>query len=126
MKQVHYKTLLTNVELAFASLSKQGFSCRTNFTSSLMDAHALIDNELDDCANVVFYTSDAMETLKASNMIEPSISLGISSNQVGEVVRVFKHFDLNCHGLKDGDKAFKVDMTKYDINAPIRARMAIC
>lgn len=126
MKQVHYKTLLTNVELAFASLSKQGFSCRTNFTSSLMDAHALIDNELDDCANVVFYTSDAMETLKASNMIEPSISLGIQSNMVGEVVRVFKHFDLNCHGLKDGDKAFLCDMTKYDINAPIRARMAIC
>ena len=126
MKKVHYKTLLTNVELAFASLSKEGFSCRTNFTSSLMDAHALIDNELDDCANVVFYTSDAMETLKASNMIEPSISLGIKSNQVGEVIRVFKHFDLNCHGLKQGDKAFYVDMSKHDINAPLRARMAIC
>ena len=126
MKKVHYKTLLTNIELAFASLSKQGFSCRTNYTSSLMDAHALIDNELDDCANVVFYTSDAMETLKKSNMVEPSISLGIKSSQVGEVVRAFKHFDLNCHGLKDGDKAFLVDMSKHDINAPLRARMAIC
>ena len=126
MKQVHYKTLLTNIELAFASLSKQGFSCRTNYTNSLIDAHALIDNELDDSENVVFYTSDAMEQLKASNMVEPSISLGINAKHVGEVVRVFKHFDLNCHGLKDGDKAFLVDMSKHDINAPLRARMGIC
>ena len=117
---------MTNIELAFASLSKQGFSCRTNFTSSLMDAHALINNELDDAENVVFYTSDAMEQLKASNMVEPSISLGINAKHVGEVVRVFKHFDLNCHGLKDGDRAFLVDMSKHDINAPIRQRMAIC
>ena len=125
MKQVHYKTLLTNIGLALDSLSKQGFSCRTNFTSNLMDAHELINSELDTSENVVFYTSDAMEQLKASNMVNPSMSLGINAKHVGEVVRVFKHFDLNCHGLKDGDRAFLVDMSKYDINAPIRARMAI-
>ena len=125
MKQVHYKTLVTNIELAMASLSKNGFSCRTNYTTSLMDAHKLIDNELDDCANVVFYTSDAMETLKKSHSATPGINMGIKSKNVGEVVRVFKHFDLNCHHLKQGDTAFYVDMTKHDINGPLRARMAI-
>ena len=126
MKQVHYKTLLTNIGLALDSLSKQGFSCRTNFTSNLMDAHELINSELDTSENVVFYTSDAMEQLKASTSVTPSINLGVKTTNANEVRRVFRHFDLNVHGFKQGDTAMLVDMSKYHSDEPLRSKVAIC
>lgn len=126
MRPQHYKTLVTNIELAFASLSKMGFSCRTNYTHNQMDARELMENELDNSENIIFYTSEAMEQLKTSTSATPSINLGVKTTKADEVRRVFRHFDLNVHGFKQGDTAMLVDMSKYHSDEPLRSKVAIC
>jgi len=123
----HYKTLLDKIHLVFAELSKQGMSCRTNFTQCLMDGRDLIKQEFGDSkdANVIFYSREELERLKKDPSKSPSINLGVQSNKSGEIIRVMNHFDLNTHQFADGHEAIFVDMSVADINKIARQRMVI-
>ena len=124
----HYKTLLDKIHLVFAELSKQGVSCRTNFTQSLMDGRDSIKQEFGDSkdANVIFYSREELERLKKDPSKSPSINLGVQSNKSGEIIRVMNFFDLNTHAYSDGHEAIFVDMSVADINKIVRDRRGRC